>query len=427
MKVHPLINSVLRETWAIEEGAALAYVPLVNNLINGKAADFGLNEKATEPVFAAQGGYLVGKYTNLAELPENSKAIVPVTGPIMKHDQMCGPMGTMSMAAFVERLDKAENVSSIVFKIDSPGGMVSGTQTLVDAIKNTKTETIAFINDGMAASAAYWIASACDKIYSSHKTNQIGSIGVFTSLMDVDGYLEANNLKVHHVYAPESTEKNLVYKEALEGNYKPLQEGRLSLIAQTFISSVKANRPNITTAQHDPFKGATYNSEVATEMGLIDGIKSFDAVLEEVSNKNQHNMPESKFPKTAKAAGMESVNHDGEGVYLNLEQMEAVETALVATVQGVDEDQHNQVAQERDDVQAQLNERDNALVSALAAAELDENLTGVEAISALSARVEEYGSATAAAPTAAPKKPDSEASENVREPYSWEKKMAQIS
>jgi ClpP class serine protease len=45
------------------------------------------------------------------------------------------------------------------------------------------------IDDGIAASAAMWIASAAShEIYTTQKTDMVGSIGVYTTVADWYGY-----------------------------------------------------------------------------------------------------------------------------------------------------------------------------------------------------------------------------------------------
>lgn len=207
-----------------------------------------------------------------------STIVVPVQGALMKNDQFCGPVGMMNLAALVNELGTIENVGTIVFDIDSPGGQVDGTQTLAEAIKNSNKKTIAFVNDGMACSAAYWVGCSCDEFYVSKKTDVVGSIGVYCTFADFKAYYESQGLPIHEIYSRKSSEKNKDYKEAMGGDYASMQDD-LDFLATEFIAGVKANRPGINLSKGDPFKGATYYAEQAIEIGLIDGIKSMDEIL----------------------------------------------------------------------------------------------------------------------------------------------------
>jgi len=61
-------------------------------------------------------------------------------------------------------LDTAEELDTVVFKINNYGGSFHTTVSLLDAIKVTKAQTIAECS-GMIASAATVIALACDSLY----------------------------------------------------------------------------------------------------------------------------------------------------------------------------------------------------------------------------------------------------------------------
>ena len=71
---------------------------------------------------------------------------------------------------------------AILFDINSPGGVVSGTKELSDAIAEarTKKRCAAYAN-GLCASAAYWLASATGTVYAP-LTATVGSIGVIMTI-----------------------------------------------------------------------------------------------------------------------------------------------------------------------------------------------------------------------------------------------------
>ena len=231
-------------------------------------------------------GYVkANRYRSFSEAPAGSVALIPVTGPIMKYLGECGEPGSQVMTDWVKEAAGSNNISGILVKIDSPGGQVDGTQTLVDAIAATKKRTIGFIDDGMMCSAAMWIGAACDEIYASQKTDVIGSIGVLCSFYDIRGYLEQNGVKLHEIYAPQSKDKNLDYREALDGDYAKI-EAELKVLAAEFIKSVKSLRGSkLNTSVDDPFTGKTYFAPEAIKIGLIDGICTFDEAILKASGE----------------------------------------------------------------------------------------------------------------------------------------------
>lgn len=294
-----LIGALLKGVWMIEPGYADAHLPYIHSFLSGKLINVDADSKE-----AKSRPYILENPTDLSEDDieeiddfedeeeddcedddettfEGSIAVVPVCGPIMKEDN-CGDLGSESLAAQVLAYGNDANIGAIILKIDSPGGQVYGTQTLVDAIAQVaKTKNvIGFINDGMAASAAYWIASACTNILASQKTDSIGSIGVFVKLADYDKKLEADGLKIHTIYADQSSEKNKDVNDALAGNYATIKAELLNPIADAFISSVKTSRADkLNLSAGDPFKGKIYMADDALKIGLIDQIGNFNAAI----------------------------------------------------------------------------------------------------------------------------------------------------
>ncbi len=274
-------SNILRGGWLIEKSVAQDYIPVVAGVIMGKmnfqplsddekAALESYNINAAMPSESLGGGQ--------STQTKNIK-IIPVTGALMKYSEECGPIGMMDLAKKIEECDNDRSIDAIILKIDSPGGMVNGAQTFADAILKCTKPVIAFIQDGMCASAAYWIASCCDEIISSHKTNTIGSIGVYCTLADFKTYYENQGLPIHEIYATPSTEKNKGYLDAMKGDYASMKE-HLDFIATTFIDTVKANRAGkLNLSAGDPFKGDTYYADRAIEIGLIDKIGAFDDAI----------------------------------------------------------------------------------------------------------------------------------------------------
>ncbi len=236
------------------------------------------------------------------------------------------------MAAMINNLAANDSVKGIVLDIDSPGGEASGTSILSDAIKSASARkpVIAHINDGMAASAAMWIASSASEIYASQTTDKFGSIGVYTSLADWKShYKEYYKLDVKDIYAPQSTDKNKDYNDALNGDESGIQS-HLSTLADKFISVIENNRAG--KLKSDSWKtGKMFFAPDALKIGLIDGIKTTVQVYKRMSaltssSQKSNTMAFEKTLATAKATSFEVV--DG-GFLVTEENLNHLETALV--------------------------------------------------------------------------------------------------
>lgn len=204
--------------------------------------------------------------------------VMKIYGPIVKHT-FGGVLGTQKILQYVRYLAKQPEVSGFVFDIDSPGGMVSGTAELAHAIKSISKPTVAYTN-GTMCSAAYHIASACNKIVVSPFADAVGSIGTFLHFRDYSPMFEKLGAKIYEVYAPESTEKNKAIRELMKGNDTEIQN-KLSELTQNFINTVKANRGERIKDDGNLFKGAVYTPKKALEVGLCDEIASLEETLNE--------------------------------------------------------------------------------------------------------------------------------------------------
>jgi protease-4 len=226
------------------------------------------------------GVYSVNPYTSTERLPHDSIIMIDVIGPVLKYGSWYG-WGSIELAELVTRMSQSDKVKAILLNIDSPGGQAAGTADFADAIRVAIKiiPVIGVVQDGMAASAAMWIASACQELYVTQPTCKVGSIGAYTTIVDIDKYYEKLGILVKDIYAPQSNDKNADYRQAIEGD-DALIKNDLKFLVEHFISNVKSNRgPRIRAQEKEPFTGKMYYAQAAQSFGLIDGVKTLPAVL----------------------------------------------------------------------------------------------------------------------------------------------------
>lgn len=334
------ISAILRNNWMVDKQWANTHLPLVYSFLKGDTAAAtvlmgGENDAMDDdtPIQLAGNVYKINVRTNVFALPANSIAYVDIDGPLFKAGDACSD-GMADFAELFYRLKAASNIVGVILDIDSPGGQVDGTATLADAIKQCTLQkpVIGFVDDGMSCSAAYWVLSACTEIYCSQPTDAVGSIGVYCTIADWNAYYAHEGLPVKDVYAPESTDKNIEYREAINGNDTPLQND-LSFIAQTFIKTVETNRAG-KLKSNDWKTGATFFAKDALAMGLIDGIKGFDYVLKRTNRFiHQQKNTNMAFEKTLAVAMATAFAVTDEGFALSEEHLNNIETALTNAAQ----------------------------------------------------------------------------------------------
>jgi len=148
------------------------------------------------------------EYTDIPEMNSTSQYInvLSIKTPLFKYDQNCGPVGTRSMSRLLKEWEANDNVVGVILDIDCPGGQVSGLAEFADFI-NSYSKPIVAYTDGLMASAAYYVAAACDHIVSNPNADFIGSIGTMLSYVDLDGILEKEGGIVKDIYATGSPRK----------------------------------------------------------------------------------------------------------------------------------------------------------------------------------------------------------------------------
>ncbi|MEY4092041.1 MAG: hypothetical protein RLZZ496_1223, partial [Pseudomonadota bacterium] len=88
---------------------------------------------------------------------------------------------------------------AVMISIESPGGTVTGSEALYDALRKlaAKKPTVALV-EGMAASGGYIAALGTDRIF-ARETSIVGSIGVLFQYPDIVGLLDRVGVKVESI------------------------------------------------------------------------------------------------------------------------------------------------------------------------------------------------------------------------------------
>ncbi|WP_186826702.1 S49 family peptidase [Psychroserpens burtonensis] len=267
-------NEILRSPWFMEPKSALSFLPLVADILNKTQKDFDPRPEAVavRSVITPQGVSLPRE----EEIPQGSIGVVSIMGPMLKYGDWCS-YGSDDLVAFAKDFDTNENIIGQVWVMDSGGGSVAAVAPYLDFLK-TKKKPVVSLSD-MSASANYYIASSTDFIMAENNiSSMFGSIGVMIEFADFKAVYEKEGIKVHTIYADESTHKNLAFKQALEGNYDAIKAEMLNPLAIKFQQHIRASRPNLKISE-GVLNGKMFYAEEAQSIGLIDGIGNLDAAI----------------------------------------------------------------------------------------------------------------------------------------------------
>ncbi len=259
---------VYGKSWAITQQGLDSLIGQMNNLDSKQAL---MTKPAEEP-----------QNTQLTYL-RGSVAVIEVIGPIFHYEniitRILGFPAAETLAKEVQAALDNSQVSSILLRIDSPGGQVGGINELARIIEEAGKEkrTEAYVAD-MGASAAYWIASATSKI-TVDATAELGSIGVVFGLRRrPDDSLEIVNSDSPQKRPDVNTEEGI----------EQIRQ-RANELAEVFIQAVARNR-DMTRDQVVALKGGLKVGQNAIDAKLADEIGSLESVIAALQSIKGGNM-----------------------------------------------------------------------------------------------------------------------------------------
>ena len=216
-------------------------------------------------------------------------AIIPVRGVLLRYSHpfiLAGTSYEQLTHALGTALDDPA-VQGIILAIDSPGGEVNGCSELAQTIAQARgRKPIIAYAAGDAASGAYWLASACDKIIATD-TSSLGSIGVVAAYSLPES--ADDNATALTLVSSQSPYKQL---DAKQDSHRQKLQHRVDQIAQVFINGV-ANYRGISTERviNDFGGGDIIIGQQAVDCGLADRIGTLESVIAEIIQPSTKSMP----------------------------------------------------------------------------------------------------------------------------------------
>ena len=213
-------------------------------------------------------------------------AVIPVNGPLFRFANLfmrfSGGTSYEELALDFSAALEDDQVRAIVLEIDSPGGQVTGCQEISELIYEARgTKPVVAFATGMAASGAYWIASAADRIVAGN-TALLGSIGVVFSYLDTSKRDEKAGVREVEIVSSQSPKKR---------PDPAAQDGRSQIqvwadeMAQVFVETVARNRGVSVEAALEGFgQGDMMVGQTAVDAGLADEIGTLEELILELQD-----------------------------------------------------------------------------------------------------------------------------------------------
>lgn len=219
-------------------------------------------------------------------LIRDGTAIIPLYGPITaRSDLFSFFFGGTSLADLAKDFQTAlddDQVKAILFDVDSPGGVALGPSEMADAIFKARGKKPIWSYVGRnCSSAAYWIASATEKII-ANPSALLGSIGVVTTIPvqeqpDLEGY---KNIEI-----VSSNAKQKRPDPRTEEGMAEIKRELNDLEAQFIEAIAKYRNVTVNTVKNDFGQGGVLIGKNAVASGMADCLGSYEEVIAELNQK----------------------------------------------------------------------------------------------------------------------------------------------
>jgi signal peptide peptidase SppA len=219
------------------------------------------------------GGQLVG-----------SVAVLPLYGTIAhRMDMLMESSGGTSTQAFTEQFRGAladNGVSAIVLDVDSPGGAVDGVPELATEIMRARGQKpIVAVANTLAASAAYWIATAADELWVS-PSGEVGSIGVWALHEDLSRYYDSQGVTMTLLRAGKHKAETNAY-EPLGEEARAYLQSRIDDYYGMFVVAVAQQRGVARETVREGFgQGRVVGAKAAVAQGMAHAEGTLDDAIQ---------------------------------------------------------------------------------------------------------------------------------------------------
>ena len=206
-------------------------------------------------------------------------AVIAIRGEIADSAEASAEAINVAMRSAFED----EAAQAVVLLINSPGGSPVQAGMINDEIFRLKAlhkKPVYAVVEESCASAAYYIASAADKIYVD-KASIVGSIGVLMDGFGFTGLMDKLGVERRLLTAGEN-KGFLDPFSPMTDKQREFADSMLTEIHTQFIDTVKKGRGTRLKEAPEIFSGLFWSGQQAIELGLADHIGSLDYVAREV-------------------------------------------------------------------------------------------------------------------------------------------------
>lgn len=292
-----ILNAIYNHPWAILPEKLDAIVGFIEDKVNsgklGPQEQLFLERRELPSAEDVQ--RIVAAAPDRTIRQAGSIAILPLRGTIVHRanliSEFSGGTSAEMFSAQLRQVLADPNVKAIVIDVDSPGGSVGGIDELsTEIFKARSQKPIVAVANSLAASAAFWIASAASELVVI-PSGLVGSIGVVAVHRDVSKQSEKEGVKTTLISAGKFKTEGSPFEplaDEARAHIQKLADGFMSM----FVRTVARNRDvPISEVQTGFGEGRLVAAKDALRLGMVDRIGTMDETLKRLaSNRPRKNM-----------------------------------------------------------------------------------------------------------------------------------------
>lgn len=204
-----------------------------------------------------------------------------------------GVVASSQVTKWLGQLAADNQLQSLVIQVNSPGGSPVASDEIYRAIKDFQKsgKSVVIQMEDTAASGAYFISAAGDKIYANPAT-LTGSIGVITEIANVEGLLDKIGVSVETYKSGQYKDLSSGFRQRTEAESAMIQE-YVDTAYDLFLERVAEGRRLDPDKVRQLAQGQIYSGKKAKELGLIDELGSLEEAI--AGAKNLENLTRAKI------------------------------------------------------------------------------------------------------------------------------------
>jgi protease-4 len=251
-----------------------------------------------------------------ADFGADSIAVIDISGVITDAD-------TEKIGKQLQKYGDSSDIKAIMLHIDSPGGGAAASQEIyheVMKVREEKHKKVVASVESVGASGAYYIASACDRIY-ANPASVVGSIGVimeWTNYGDLMRWAKLKNVAITHGSLKDAGDPTRDMTPVEAAYFQSLVDNMYG----QFVHDVAVGRHTSDEKITPLATGQVWTGEQAQPLGLIDEQGGFEMALTETARSvGIKGEPNVVRPEKEKRGLLGLLNDDADGIFANPSQM----------------------------------------------------------------------------------------------------------